>query len=189
MSTVHVSPSGVSVAEPAGDEPPAPPAPLSTLALLRAKRGELERQMHKDYAIPRWDAVLGRTLWVRYRPGDPALFAAATEKRERAHRADIAKGGRGDPDRMYKANADVLVAACVAVYDLAIGEQPPAELDGDLPTFSSPELSEALGAPKTAVETCRKLYGTDGDLLVAATQLMEWSGQASREASDAFLGD
>lgn len=171
-------------------EAPDTVAQPSVLSLLRAKREQLEAQMHKDLAVPRWDEVLpGRTLWVRYRPADPMLFAAASQKREKQHREAVAKGGQGDPRRAVKANADVLVAACVAVFDLPAGESPPAELDDDLPTFASSELSEALGAPQNAVETCLKLYLTDGDVLVAGTQLMEWSGQASKEAGADFLAD
>lgn len=167
-----------------------PASPPTTLALLRAKRAQLERQMHKDFAVPRWDDVLdGRRLWVRYRPADPMKFATASQKREKAHRDSIAKGGRGDPRRVVKANADILVDSCVAVFDLPVGEEPPAELERDLPTFSSPELSQALGAPENAVETVLKLYATDGDVLVMGTQLMEWSGLASKEAGDGFFED
>lgn len=185
MSAVTVTAVPEVAAEP---EPTDVPVAPTVLSLLRTKREQLERQMHKDLAVPRWDDVLdGRRLWVRYRPADPMKFAAATQRREKAHRDDVAKGGRGDPRRMVKANADILVDACVAVFDLPVGEEPPAELDGDLPTFASPELSEALGAPKNAVDTVLKLYATDGDVLVTATQLMEWSGQASKEAGDAFL--
>ena len=161
----------------------------SPLALLRGKRAELDRQLFLDLAVPRWDEVLGRRLWVRYKPGYPAVLTSAVEKREKVHANMVAAGKPGDPLRMTKANADFLVAACVAVYDLALDQEPPADLPGvdEYPTFSSPELSEAVGAPPNAVETVRKVYATDGDLMVAASQLLEWSGKATPKAESDFL--
>lgn len=164
--------------------------PQSPLDLLRGKRPEMEKSLYLDLAVPRWEEVLGgRQLWVRYNPGNPAYFASSMEKREVNYRKAVKDGKHGDPDWMTKANADVLVAACVAVYDLASGEEPPkGDLPpGDYPTFSSPELSEALGASKSAVATVLKVYGTDGDVLIAVNQLMDWSAKASEEGDKSFL--
>lgn len=93
---------------------------------------------------------------------------------------------------MLRANADMLVDACIAIYDLPVGEEPPA---GDLPTLSDPyptfsteALSESVGAPRNAAETCVQTYLTEGDLLMAANQLLEFSGKASKRITEDFLG-
>lgn len=162
--------------------------PQSPLATLRGKRAQLEATLFHDMLVPRWEEVLdGRALWVRYQPANTTVFNTAMQKRDENHRKALKAGKHGDPDWLLKANADMLVDACVAVYDLAIDEEPPADLGGDLPTFGSPELSEALGAPKNAVATCLQVYGTKPDLLLAANQLLLWSGQASKEADQSFL--
>lgn len=161
----------------------------SPLDLLRGRRAELDAKLYLDLAVPRWDDLLGRRLWVRYRPGDAEALQASVERRETAHRKQIAAGKQGDPHRATKANADFLVKACVAVYDLPLDVEPPKDLSGieDYPTFGSEELSQAVGAPANAVETARKVYATDGDLMVAAAQLLEWSAQATPKAESDFL--
>ena len=180
----------VAAEQPEEEPSEASQSPQSPLDLLRGKRQELDATLHLDLAIPRWDEVLGRRLWVRFGPGNPNVFTAAMEKREKAHRAAVAKGQLGDPDWMTKANADLLVSACEAVYDLGLDEEPPkGDLEGEYPTFSDPALSEALGAQRSAVDTCLKAYGTAADLLVAAAQLLAWSGVASQEAQVDFLRD
>lgn len=162
----------------------------SPLELLRGKRAQLDAKLYLDLAVPRWDDLLGRRLWVRYRPGDAEALQAAVEKRENNHRKAVAAGKQGDAHRVTKANADFLVKACVAVYDLPLDAEPPKELSGleDYPTFGSEELSEAVGSPKNAVDTARKVYATDGDLMVASAQLLEWSAQATPKAESDFLG-
>lgn len=165
-----------------------PSGPRSPLAILQGKRSELEATLYKDLKVPRWDDLLGVSLWVRYRPIDTTFAQAAGERREKAHRQAVGKGSSGDPDWPVRANADALVKACVAIYDLPLGEEPPeGELDGDLPTFGSSELSEMLGAPKNAVETVLKLYATNPDVQLAFAELLGWSGQTSEEARASFL--
>lgn len=159
-----------------------PAAARSPLAALRGARERLDATLHLDLVVPRWEQVLdGRRLWVRYRPVDPTQFLTAIEKRQ--------KQAQRDPQWRVKAHADALVAACVAVYDLpADVEQPPADLDlTDCPTFGSEDLSDVIGAPASAVETCRRVYATDGDLMAAVDQLLEWSGRAAPKAEADFL--
>lgn len=175
----------------ASDDPgelPEPTGPTSPLELLYGKREELDRRLHLDLPVARWDELFpGHQVWVRYRPGDPAVLTSAIERRERDHQKATSKGGPGDKHRITKANADFLVAACMGVYALPAGEEPPdGDLPTDLPTFGSPELSQAVGAPDNAVETVRKVYATDGDLMIAANQLLEWSGKAIPKADKDF---
>ncbi len=187
---------------PSGEEPPTEDVPAagpqSPLALLRGKREAMDKRLHLDLAVPRWDEFLSitdadgtvhhRRLWVRYGPGNPSVLNARAAERERAHLAAKNKGMAGDSQWEDKARADFLVDACVAVYDLALDEEPPkGELTGDLPTFASPELSEALGAPRNAALTALAVYATPADLLLATTQLLNWSGESSQEADKSFL--
>jgi hypothetical protein len=167
--------------------------PQSPLSLLQGKRQELERELFYDLQIPRWDQILGRALWVRFKPASAPLLDAAINRRRENHERATKAGKMGDPDWLIRANADMLVDACIAVYDLALGEEPPTEpLPENLPTFASSELSEALDTPgnpcpRNAVGTCLHLYGTSSDVLMASQQLLLWSGQASKEADRSFL--
>jgi hypothetical protein len=162
--------------------------PKSPLELLKGKREALDAELYLDVPVPRWEKVLGgRQLWVRYKPGDPALFNTTIEKREQKHRQAMKGGAQGDPHYVAKANAEFLIDACLAVYDLAIGEKPPKNLPEELPTFSSPELSEALGAGRTAISTVLKVFGTEGDVMLAASQLLAWSGQVQADGDESFL--
>lgn len=168
--------------------------PQSPLGVLRGRRAELERGLHYDLQVPRWDLVLGRAIWVRYKPASTPLLNAQIEKRRDNHEKAVKAGKMGDPDWLIRANADLLVDACMAVYDLALGEEPPTDEDlpFNLPTFGSPELSEALDSaenpcPRNAVATCLHLYGTNADVLMASQQLLIWSGQSSQEADRSFL--
>lgn len=163
--------------------------PRSPLALLKGKREEITDKLWLDLKVPRWEETLGRSVWVRYGPSSPSFFGTAAERRERAHKAAQKKGAQGEPDWLINANADLLVESCIAIFDLAIGEEPPdEELEGNFPTFASEELSESLGVSKTSAATaCRALYLTEGDLLIASGQLMEWSGQESKKGDEAFL--
>lgn len=164
--------------------------PQSPLDILKGKRAERDAKLHFDIAVPRWEDVIGLSIWVRYGPGDPSVFAEAMNKRDMAHAAKKKKDGIGDPEWATKANADLLVSACQGVYFLEPGEQPPdGDLPGDLPTFNDPALSAVLDAPRSAVGTVLKLYGTSADVLLAANQLLAWSGQASKESSEAFLSN
>jgi hypothetical protein len=165
--------------------------PRSPLAIIRQKRAEWNKDLFYDLAVPRRDEALGVTLWVRYKAVDPGVLVISTEKREKDHATKISQGQpNGDPDRIVKANADLLVNACMAIYTLPNDEQPPADPlpAADYPTFGSEELAQELGATsKLAVDTCRKLYATEGDLNAAAFQLQNWSAKFSAEADKSFL--
>jgi len=162
--------------------PPATAQPGSPLEILRGKRQALHAGLHLDLAVPRWEQVLGCRLWVRYGPGSPSVLANAIEKAEATKEKD--------PDWLVIAHATFLVEACQAVYTLPLDiERPPADIPGldDYPQFG-PELAEALDVPvRSAVAVARALYATDGDLMVAAQQLAEWSAQAAGKAETDFL--
>jgi hypothetical protein len=165
------------------DEPAVHPGVGSPLALLRAKRAELKAKLYLDLAVPRWQ-VAGRQVWVRYGPGNPSVLTASADRRKAAYK-------KGDPDWQVRANADLLAAACLAIYDVPIGEQPPEGdlpvLDDPYPTFTDPEFQEAMGVQRNAAETVCTLYLTEGDLLLAANTLLDWSGLMSEKVEQDFL--
>jgi hypothetical protein len=89
------------------------------------------------------------------------------------------------------ANADVLVKACIAIYDLPIGEKPPDDLpmlDIPYPKFTTEEFQQAMGITvANAIDTVCALYLTEGDLILAANQLLDWSGIVSEKVTKDFL--
>lgn len=185
---VQVIPEGTAP-QGAGEAAPVRSGPQSPLDLLRGKRTEINAALFTDLAVPRRADQVGKSIWVRYGPADPTLFANALANREQAHLKLKRDGSSGDPAWSVKAHSDLLVASCLGVYFLEPDEQPPTgDLPAGMPTFSTPELSEALDAPANAVATVGKLYATELDLLNAATQLLEWSGQASERSDKDFLG-
>lgn len=169
---------------------PAAPAPdpgvpaegaFSPLDFMRGKRAEINSKLFLDLPVPRWDDVLGWRLWVRYRPATPTTLGLALEARQ--------KTAETDPEWSTKAYADMLVGSCIVIYGLALGSEPNADLTPpDALTFGSPELAEVLGVTvRDASEVCRATYATDGDLVVAANQLIEWSAVATPRADADFL--
>jgi hypothetical protein len=148
-------------------------------------------ELHIDLAVPRWEDIIGATLWVRYKPSNPALYAMTIDRlRGEFQDANANKPGSGDPEWTTRANADVLVKACIAIFDLPIGEMPPDVLPTHItyPTFASTELADTLEIPQgSAIATARALYLTDNDLTLVTQQLFEWSGQLSKKTGDSFL--
>jgi hypothetical protein len=162
--------------------------PMSPLGLLKGRRAELRKKLHLDLAVPRWGDEMEGVMWIRYGPANLTHWSASQRRREEQHIAAKRKGQPGDPDWAIKANADLLVDACQAVFVLGAGEKPPRELPEELPTFATPELATDLDIqPGNAVRTCLAVYATNGDLLMAANTLLGWSGEASGEADGDFL--
>lgn len=179
--------------QPQEDHGVAGSGPQSPLNLLRGRRKEALSTLFCDLAVPRWEEILGATLWVRYRPVNPALYSQTIQRMEKDFLAmEAKKKGSGDQEWTTRANADLLVKACVAIYDLPIGEDPPRGLPTslDYPTFSSDELAQTLDIlPGNAINTARALYLSDGDLLLTGQQLLDFSGEFSTKADSDFLGD
>lgn len=171
---------------------PQQPAPRSPLAALKVRREELAKGLHLDLKVPRWEDP---EIFVRYAPIDSTKMEESIAKRS--------QGGKG---WSILANADVLAQSCQGVY---------ACLDGDYTkkfSLKAPEvagvdasedallrvawtrfdqdLREALGVHAAthndAVSVCRALYLTDGDLIAAATALMEWSGISAEKLDEDF---
>ena len=177
------------------DDPSSPPAPLpkSPLALLKERRKELKGTLHTDLKVPRWgSADLPGTpeVFVRYAPVDNKTLEGIIENRS--------KQGKG---WSIFANADILVASCKGVYacldgdyskkySLAANDVALDQAEGVPWTKFDPTLRAALGESEAthpnAADVCRALYWTDGDLLNAATALMEWSGLSAEKLDEDF---
>ena len=149
---------------------------------LKARREELVKNLTLDLRVPRWDSP---ELWVRYRPVDATKLTASVERRQKTK----------TNDQSILLNADILVESCVGIYarhpdfpgqELSLREDDPF---GKLTRFD-PDLATSLGIPDalgvTAAMVCRKLYLTDGDLVDAATQVLEWSAATNEKADEDF---
>lgn len=123
-------------------------------------------------------------LFVRLR----ALSAEEITEAEARHR------GTSDPG-MQQA-LDLLVAACVGVWEQVDGkgvspvdgfpgvmDLDSGTLSGALPTFSSPELAEALGVEPSAAAVVRALLGARSSLgvIAYAEALFEFSNVSSEQ--------
>ena len=164
----------------------------SPLASLRARREALQEKLYLDLKVPRWDDDGGPAIYVRYNPSSPAFLGKTIEK---------AKKQKPRPDDwMVNANADALIQSCVAVFAIEDGtppekatrEQQLSLRDGDPAgdwTRFDPDLGFSLGVEgvQSARAVVRKLYFTEGDLLAAASRLVEWSGVAAPEADEDFF--
>lgn len=176
--------------------PPAP-SPKTPLAQLKAQRAALRDNLHIDLKVPRWTPPL--EIYVRYQPVDNARFESIIERRS--------KQGQG---WSIWANADVLASSCLGVYAVIDGDTSkkfsladPDEGDewdeaGQAAQLAKPwtrfdrKLGETLGVEAFKLDAndasiiCRELYLTDGDLLAAASKLMEWSGLSAEKLEEDF---
>lgn len=143
----------------------APAAVGSVLAGLRQRREQALAALYTDLVVPRLDPP----VFVRFRPIDQAKIEQANK------RANASK----DPDAATAANAAVLAAACVGVFEL---DEDGAEVGVDpddrdsWPQFDK-RLARLLGVKAgKAADVVRALYLTDGDVIKTVTKLAEWSG-------------
>ena len=179
----------------AHDPVPVPASPGSPLVDLRKRREEKRDSLHLDLEVPRWDEDGGPfQVWVRYKPARHSLAVTSAEKRQKTN----------DPDWVTLANADSLVDACVGVY-VKVKGQPFTLSGGQWVSFDREtagpeewvsvtggrveELNEALGVQAhSAVETLRALFFTDGDLVLHALKLGQFSAVSAPEADEETLG-
>lgn len=155
----------------AGDAPPAN-GNVSALAWLRGRHEALQAERHLDLAVPGYE---GRLI-VRCRPVPWATIA----------RVQTLMSGKDDEGRgLLNAQADVLIASCIDV--LLDG----ASIDaGGAPRRFDPELADMLGADtKSARALVFWIFPSEVAVAVAAGELLEWTSNASAEASDEFVGE
>jgi len=158
----------------------ASPAHTETpLISLKSRREEIVNGLFVDIQVPRWNDP---EIFVRYRPISAIKLNSAIERRRKQKTEDWS----------ILANADMLVEACLGVYCILHGNMDNkyslriADASGDFTKFD-PDLSAALGIPaERAVDVCRSLYLTEGDLIDAANRLFKWSGIANEEADETF---
>lgn len=144
----------------------APAAEGSMLASIRNDRKARRNQQRFDRRVPGLP-----NIYVRFRPINQTKLIASVKAAEKSK----------NPDAVAIANANVLIDACLGIYELLDGEEvspDPRDRHGNLPRFDQ-QLGELIaldGEELTkAVEVCRALY--DNDLALAATvdELLEWS--------------
>lgn len=153
----------------------APPANgnVSSLAWLRQRHEALQAERHLDVAIPGYD---GR-LVMRCRPVPWATIARVQTLMTK----DDAEGVG-----LIAAQKDVLIAACI---DVLLDGQP-IDPSGE-PRRFDPALAELLGMgeAKSARSIVSWVFPGDVSIAVTAGEVLEWTSNASAEASDEFVGE
>lgn len=166
----------------------------SALGDIGATRQAIEDKLWKDLEVQGYrDEGAHVPVFVRYRPLSPDRTANAWEKWEK--RGKTRKDGTPGSQRWRAMfSAEVLVEACIGVY---------AEIDDGGETLQislrkgdplgpwtkfDPDLAAALRRPEltTAIDVCLALYRTDGDVMLTATGLQEFSGIALPKADEDF---
>ncbi len=196
-SAIRIIPGSMADDVASGDDAPPAKAP-SMLDGLAARRVAAIEALHIDLKVPRWDVDGAPAIWVRYAPLDTDKAANAYEKWRRPPVANAKRtttGGRPDPEWRTKSTAEALVESCVGVFAV-IDEDGEADVKVSLRrgdphghwTRFDPELADALGiTAATAIEVCRGVYLTSGDMLAAFGELSEFSGTAAVQADEDFL--
>ena len=160
-----------------------PTSRVSPLGSLQARRKEIQEKLFIDLKVPRW---ISPEVVVRYKALEPTELTKLLERRADKKTADNA----------LWANCDILVNACVAVYgvlegdyehkySLRLGDENGSWTKFD-PDLARNLLGEAAAPAAKAVNVVRELYQTDGDLITAAGQVLEFSGIASEQVAEDF---
>ncbi len=166
----------------------------NVLGDIGATRQAIEAKLWKDLEVLGYrDEGAHVPVFVRYSPLSPDRIANAWEKWEK--RGKARKDGTPGHQRWRAMfSAEVLVEACIGVYaeiDDA-GEVLQVSLRKDDPlgpwTKFDADLAAALRRPEltTAIDVCLALYRTDGDVLMTAGSLQEFSGIALPKADEDF---
>lgn len=159
----------------------------SVLSSLKERREQVLADQILRLAVPRWDDP---TILVMYRPVSHGFIRAAQKRVEKANK-DRAS------EVEVEANADILIQGCTGIVAVVDGQEyslRPNDPLGEPTTFDA-DLAANLGIEgggskgPTARSVVRSLFITDGDILSAATKLIEFSGYRETEADAAILGE
>lgn len=169
-------------------ETPVPEVRHTPLLSLKQRREELKKKLYIDLPVPRWGPDL--EIVVRYGPVDNNVVEKALEFRQNQFK----QGNQIRAGWSILVNADVLVHSCIGIYAILDGDGIQRSLRPDDPdgpwTRFDPDLAANLGLDPVvspgAVDACRALYQTDGDLLIAANKLFEWSGESTEKLEEDF---
>lgn len=159
----------------------------SILSSLKERRQQVVNEQVLRLPVPRWD---NPKIVVRYKPVDHGFIKAAQVRVEKASRDKQA-------EIELEANADILIRGCVGVVAILDGEEyslRPGDENGE-PTLFDKDLADNLGVtgvggkPPTARAVVRALFITEGDILSAANELIQFSGYRETEADAALVGE
>lgn len=155
----------------------------SVLGSMKARRQQILEEQILDLPVPRWHEP---EIIVRYKPVDHGIISRALTAIEKAP-------GDKRPTVEVQRNSDVLIAGCVAVvariggkeYSLREGDP-----EGD-PTKFDDDLAANLGLDvrSTARDVVRALFITDGDIVSAASRVVDFSGYKETEADEKIAGE
>jgi hypothetical protein len=187
--SVHIGPATPVAAPDAPDDEPVVEHHASPFDGLLAKLAKAREELTLDLEVPRWHDEFGFRVVVRYAPLTPGYVTGVAQKFAKAT----------DAERMVLVHAQCLVHCCRGVYlveddgtKLAFNSDNP---DGPWPRFdgeSGADLARTIGAnPEaslggSAIDVVKRLYFTEGDLLLAANELAVWSGETNERTEQGF---
>lgn len=165
-------------------------APRTPMFDLKTRAREIREGLHLSLQVPRWKQP---DVFVKFKPVASEEFATAQGKRERD----------GGPSWVLLSYCDAIADSCEEVYfchpddtHLPHAERQKFSLaDGDPygpKTRFDSKLADALGLiiapddPNKIATIVRGLYLTDGDIISAAGDLLDWSSRASVKAEGDF---
>jgi len=165
-------------------------APRTPMFDLKARAREIRDNLHLVLQVPRWKEP---DVFVKFKPVASEEFAATQGKRERD----------GGPGWVLLSYCDAIADSCEEVYfchpddaDLPHAERQKFSMTTGDPygpkTRFDHNLAEALGLiiapddPNKIAAIVRGLYLTDGDIIAAAGDLLDWSSRASVKAEGDF---
>lgn len=156
-----------------------PKRPSTAILSLKARREKIKENLYIDLQVPRWEDP---EIFVRFGPIDSVRSEQAIERRRKTNSKEFG----------ILANADILAQSCIGVYACLDGNRETKySLNPDTPegawTKFDPILARNLGLiTDSAVDVVRALYYTDGDLIQAATTLVDWSGKTNAQLESDF---
>jgi hypothetical protein len=169
---------GIAAATPTFSEEQ-PKRPSTAILSLKARRDKIKESLYIDLQVPRWEDP---EIFVRFGPIDSVRSEQAIERRRKSNTKEFG----------LLANADILAQCCIGVYACLDGDHDtkyslnPDDPEGPWTRFD-PDLARNLGLiTDAAVDVVRALYYTDGDLIQAATTLVDWSGKTNAQLDSDF---
>lgn len=164
-------------------EPGASSRGTSVLGSLAARREKVIEQDYTDLRVPRWTDP---EIYVRYRVVPHPVIRKALQAQEKAHKDKVARVE-------LASNIEILVHGCIGVYALLDGDDTkyslrPGDEKGAWTRFDD-DLAANLECGDSATEVVRSLYLSDGDIMSAASAVVEFSGYRDAEADERISGE
>jgi hypothetical protein len=155
----------------------------SVLGSLATRREKVIEQDYTDLRVPRWTEP---EIYVRFKVVPHSIIRKALQQQEKARQDKVAKAE-------LASNIEILVHGCIGVYALLDGDDTKYSLRlgderGNWTRFDD-DLAANLECGESASEVVRALYLSDGDIMSAASAVVEFSGYRDAEADERIAGE